>query len=556
MNPSFYYVGLGEQETGSATCHLVMYTDDNGKFWGILIDAGLGYGLGGERVIPNYEGLHHLLDPDSIAAVLITHGHQDHVGTLGLLVDGYDRGEIIIPPIVSGRTTFFSTRFTRCTINSKVTDRVSWVDMKHGDEACLPGGVRIYAYYARHITGHLCWSIKGPDWSALFLGDAQGSLADFNLIASQGPYNLVVFDATAAEASGQFYPDLKYLTKQSAQVAAQHADRRLFFPVPIKDPEYIQHIIYGAGRRTVCLLGSLEKYVKLAVEDGLIQLENIIFVNQEDAAKAPRGEVVYFVPGTQGGQRSTLSKLASGEWSGINLDPSDVFVFSVAIMPGNQQRLSLVEDELFNRGVKTVYLIPISNHATRSEILRMLKALSPQIAVPTHAGIDLCERLQAYLRTRGINVLLVEGQRVLAVRPNGFPDESPWYLPGTPLYVEGRNLDLIKRKAGSVLVEGLRISRDSGMFVRWSDEWGNPTSRITSRINVIGKGERDWPSIRALVQRTLWRCEQDLPRWLKSLSPREINQLLVGRISEVISPYIQKRPRGGGCSVEVRVTIV
>ena len=328
---------------------------------------------------------------DRIEAIFITHGHEDHVGALGLLWPKLQK------PV-------HCRRFTGSLARLKLEEAGQPTDQLH-IHAPRPDVVQAGPFSVQFVP--VSHSI--PESSALVIDTPAGRIVhtgDFKLDGT--PVVGEAFDPILWHEIAQEGQGIKVLTCDSTNVFSPHPGRsEAILANPILDFVVAQKQMVVAttfasniarlrtlaeagiaGGRKICLLGrAMRRMVTVAIETGILDRFPPV-ISPEDAAEMPRDKVMLIVTGSQGERRAASAQLSRGRYLGIELKEGDSFLFSSRTIPGNERGVIRIMNALSEKGVDLfdaddgVY--HVSGHANRPDIQAVHELLKPQIVIPMH----------------------------------------------------------------------------------------------------------------------------------------------------------------------------
>ena len=328
---------------------------------------------------------------DRIEAIFITHGHEDHVGALGLLWPKLQK------PV-------HCRRFTGALARLKLEEAGQPTDQLH-IHAPRPDVVQAGPFSVQFVP--VSHSI--PESSALVIDTPAGRIVhtgDFKLDGT--PVVGEAFDPILWHEIAQEGQGIKVLTCDSTNVFSPHPGRsEAILANPILDFVVAQKQMVVAttfasniarlrtlaeagiaGGRKICLLGrAMRRMVTVAIETGILDRFPPV-ISPEDAAEMPRDKVMLIVTGSQGERRAASAQLSRGRYLGIELKEGDSFLFSSRTIPGNERGVIRIMNALSEKGVDLfdaddgVY--HVSGHANRPDIQAVHELLKPQIVIPMH----------------------------------------------------------------------------------------------------------------------------------------------------------------------------
>ena len=408
--------GIGEI---GKNCNVIEYGDS-----AILVDCGLSFPdahmLGVDLVIPDFTYL--LRNRRKIKAVILTHGHEDHIGSLAYLLQD------MVPPVIYG------TPLTLGLVRSKISEFIreaATADAQAADPQqdipARPRGPEINRQLADiplkvieagtrlHIdenieveTFHVAHSI--PDGLALVIHTPAGSLVhsgDFKL--DPNPIDNLPTDLEGIERACKGRDILALMvdttnierpgwTGSEAEVGPALAEYfrfhkgRIFITTFASNIHRIQQAIDLAAEfgRKVFLAGrTMLKNFDMATQLGYLSAPEGILVHPDDLDRVPPRKLLILATGSQGEPMSALSQISRDEHRFVSIRESDLVIFSASPIPGNETYIFSVIDELFRRGAEVIYGLEagvhVSGHASRDEIRKLYDAVKPKYAIPVHS---------------------------------------------------------------------------------------------------------------------------------------------------------------------------
>ena len=422
----------------------------------IIIDAGLMFPeeemLGVDLVIPDFSYL--VEKRDKIRGVIITHGHEDHVGALPYLLSQFD-----VP--------VYSTRLTQGLISLKLKQRRKLPQAKL---KTVPIGGKVTLGKFTIEFFHVCHSI--PDSVGLIIDTPIGTVihsGDFKIdytpasvkptdlsrlaqLGSQGVL-LLLSDSTYAEHPG-YTPSERVVGEALDHVMAD-APGRVIIATFSSLISRIQQIIDSAAKyqRRVCVVGrSMSETVRLSLELGYLKAPNGILTSIEEIRRLPRDKIVFITTGSQGEPTSALVRVANRDHPQLRILPGDTVVLSASPIPGNEGLINRTVDNLFKQGAQVLYSkvaqVHVHGHASQEELKLLLNLVKPKFFVPIHGEY---------------RHLTIHAQLAQSV---GVPKENIFTMDDGEILELGQQAGKIigKVSAGHVYVDGLSVG-DIGTVV-------------------------------------------------------------------------------------------
>ena len=376
--------GLGEV---GKNMYCVMHDDEI-----LIIDAGISFPdaglLGIDYVLPDFSFLKQ--NQDKIKALLITHGHEDHIGAIPFLVQSLEIPAIYAPnqakELISLKLQDRNIRYD----NLFAYDDKTVLEFKH---------FQVEFFRTTHsIPDSHGILVKSPDGNIVTTGDFKfdftpiGPMADLHKMARIGEegVDVLISDSTNALNEGISLSEAR-VDNALNDIFDKHTTQRIIIATFASNIYRLKHIIetcYNHGRK-LCVFGrSMENNIKISIEGGYIDHPDIL-IEPEEANNLKPHEVTILCTGSQGEPLAALSRIANGTHKQIKLRPDDVVVFSSSPIPGNAMSIGHTINKLYLQGVQ-VYTtqslsdIHTSGHANMEELKLMIRLIKPKYLMPFH----------------------------------------------------------------------------------------------------------------------------------------------------------------------------
>ena len=358
----------------------------------IIIDAGVMFPedelLGIDYVIQDVSYLKE--NENKIKALIITHGHEDHIGGIPFLLE-----QIKIPVI-------HAPRIAADLITRKLEDR----NIKYQDIQVYNKDTRLQFDYfdiefittTHSIPDSFAIVINTPNGTIIHTGDFKfdltpiGPMADIHKMASFGgkKCKLLLSESTNALVPG-FSTSEAVVDEALGDVFARETTSRIILATFASNIFRIVHIIETCreyNRKIVTFGRSMENAKEIAIKNGLIK-DPTIFIDANQVKDYKKNEICILCTGSQGEPLAALSRIASGTHKQVKLLPDDIIVFSSNPIPGNRAQVNYVINKLYLQGVKvytnaTNESLHTSGHAKAGELKWMLRLIEPEYFMPIH----------------------------------------------------------------------------------------------------------------------------------------------------------------------------
>lgn len=357
----------------------------------IIVDAGVMFPeddlLGIDYVIPDYTYL--IENENKIKYLLITHGHEDHIGGIPFLLQ-----QVKIPKI-------YAPNQAKELIEKKLEER----NFKYKDLYVYNENTHLKTKYfnieffrtTHSIPDSHGISISTPNGVIVMTGDFKfdftpvGPMANLHKMAEIGAkgVKLLMSDSTNALSEGISVSESK-VDENLGEIFRNNKDKRIILATFASNIYRLKHIIETCkeNKRKVALFGrSMDTSIDIAIKCGYIKDKDII-ISAEDANQLDPSKVCLLCTGSQGEPLAALSRIASGTHKQIKLTPRDIVIFSSSPIPGNSSSVSKTINKLYLKGVKVYtngdYDIHSSGHANQEELKLMLRLFNPEYFAPYH----------------------------------------------------------------------------------------------------------------------------------------------------------------------------
>lgn len=361
----------------------------------IVLDAGLTFPNnedmpGVDSVVPDVTYL--AQNKDKIRAIILTHGHEDHIGGIPYLMKE-----------INPDTPIYGTKLTLMLTDNKLQEhRISNTDQRvvqPGDVIKL-GAFEVEFINVNHsISGACAIALRTPNGLIYHSGDFKidltpvaGSPIDFKRIAELGREGVLLYmsESTNIERLGYTMSETVVGTTLD-HLFSENMSRRLIIATFASNVHRLQQIIDLAVkyRRKVALSGrSMFKVVEAAVKIGELQIPEGVLIDIEKTKNLFDGELLIVSTGSQGEPMSALTRMALGEFNKVTIGDNDTIIISANPIPGNEKMIYRVINNLYKKGARVVYesleKIHVSGHACQEEHKILHSLLKPKFFIPVH----------------------------------------------------------------------------------------------------------------------------------------------------------------------------
>jgi ribonuclease J len=377
--------GLGEF---GMNCMALCYGEDI-----IVLDAGMMFPEdelpGVDIVIPDFTFLKERRA--QVRALILTHGHEDHIGGVPFLIDELDM------PIYG--TPFTLALVERRLEEHRMVERAKLNTIKPGDKIEL-GPFKIEFIQVTHsIVQAVALAITTPVGVVIHTGDfkvdptpTDNELFDLHSFADYGKRGvlLLMSDSTNADRAG--YTESERAVGPRLEAIFSNAKQRLIIACFSSSIHRIQQLLDTAkayGRKVAFIGRSMTEVTEIAHNLGLLHIPDDILLRPQDVQNMRRDSVAVIVSGTQGEPMSALSRIAIDNHKHISLAHGDTVVMSSRIIPGNEKAIYRMMNHLSKRGANIIYgnmnpPVHVSGHASAEELKLILNLVRPRFFMPLH----------------------------------------------------------------------------------------------------------------------------------------------------------------------------
>ncbi len=412
----------------------------------IIVDAGIMFPendmLGIDTIIPDYKYLEDKFD--KIEAVLITHGHEDHVGALQHFMRHVDA------PI-------YATPLTLGLIEGKLRQAkiLHEVDLRRIDagETYDIGPFTVEPFHVAHsIPDCVGFGITTPVGLIVHTGDykfdhtpADGWPPDFAKLAEFSDRGVLALLADSTNADKPGWTPSESIVAEGFDEVFRNAEGRIIIATFASLISRIQQVADTAvrhGRKLAITGRSMRENTKIARSLGYLTIPDDLLIDIDEVGKMPPSKVVIMATGAQGEPSAVLGRLSHGRHRNLSIQEGDTVVFSAHAIPGNEEMINRTINRLYQRGANVLYdqiaNVHVSGHASREEMKLMINLIRPKFLIPVHGELR-------HLRLHGkIGEELGIPEDNIAVVENGTPLELTAYdlnicprMPGGYVFVDG-----------------------------------------------------------------------------------------------------------------------
>ena len=435
----------------------------------MIIDCGLSfpddemYGI--DIVIPDFSYL--IANRERIAGMVITHGHEDHIGAVPYLLKN-----IKIP--------VYGTRLTLGLVENKLKEHGIQGDLRTinaGDKIQL-GCFDIETIRTTHsIADSICLAITTPAGVVFHSGDFKidytpidGEPIDFSKLAEIGKKGVTLMLCDSTNVTRPGFTASERVVGQTIENIFRNAKTRIIIATFSSNVHRVQKIIENAvkfGRKVAISGRSMENVVALAIELGYLDIPPGTLVDLKMTKNIPDDQLVIITTGSQGEPMSALSRIASGEHKSVKLKKGDMVILSSTPVPGNEKTVSNVVNKLFEKGAEVIYSdiadIHVSGHACQEELKLIHSLIKPKFFMPVHGEyrhLIAHARLAESLGMNKDNIFVLENGDILKVNKRRAKRETAM-VEADAILVDGLGVGDV----GNIVLRDRKLLSESGLII-------------------------------------------------------------------------------------------
>ena len=486
----------------------------------IVVDCGLSFPeddmLGVDLVIPDISYLEK--NVDKIKGLIITHGHEDHIGSVPYLLKKINI-PIYAPKLAAGliRNKLEEHKLLRST---------TLIEIMQGQTLQLGKNFKVEIIRSTHsIPDSVMLAITTPAGTILHTGDFKvdytpidGKIMDLCRIAEIGNQGVLALmsDSTNAERKG--------FTMSESSIGEVfdklflHCTKRIVVATFASNVHRIQQIVNSAVKyhRKIAVCGrSMINMIETARELGYIECPENIFIDIDMINTYTDEQLVIITTGSQGEPMSALTRMAAGDHRKVKITPNDLVIISANPIPGNEKFISKVIDDLMQIGAEVVYssleAVHVSGHACQEEQKLILALTKPKYFIPVHGEYRQLRAHSETAQSMGIdkdNIIMMSNGRILEINEDGA--ELTGSVQSGRILVDGLGVGDV----GSVVLRDRQHLSQDGLIVIVLT-MDSSTGEVVAGPDVISRGfvyvkesENLMDDVKSVVRHEIKKCEE------------------------------------------------
>lgn len=485
----------------------------------IVVDVGMGfpdddmYGI--DVVIPDFTYL--IKNQDKIRGIFLTHGHEDHIGSIPYLLR-------------SVNAPIYATRMTAGLVKLKLEehrllDKTKLITCEAG-EVVKAGKFSVEFIHVNHsIADAVAFAIKTPIGTVVHTGDfkidstpIQGGMIDLARLGELGKKGVLALlcDSTNVERPG--YTKSERCVGASFDALFRGCDQRIIVTTFASNVDRIQQVISVAAKygRKVAVTGrSMENALRVSTELGYMNIPEGTLVDVNHIKGLPKNKVCIITTGSQGETMSALTRMAFSTHKQVDIQAGDRVILSASAIPGNENSIGNVINELYRKGAEVVNErageLHVSGHACADELKIIHALVKPKFFIPVHGEqchLKIHAKLAQEMGMDPRRIIISDIGKVIEVTQNSIKLNGT--VPAGKVFVDGYGVGDV----GSVVLRDRKHLAEDGMIVvvtSMSGENGAVVSGpdiITRGFVYVKESEGLMEELRRVAVEALERCER------------------------------------------------
>ena len=523
----------------------------------IIIDCGMAFPdgdmLGVDLVIPDFTYIEQNFD--KVKGIVLTHGHEDHIGGLPYLLS-----RVNIP--------IYGTPLTLGLVGNKLKEHSLFnkakLNVVNAGDTIKLGCMEVKFIHVNHsIPDAVAFAIRTPAGTLVHTGDFKidctpilGDAIDFSSFAQAGDEGVLALLAESTNASRPGFTRTERLVSDSLNMLFNNAaNYRIIIATFASNVNRVQQIIDCAAKygRKVAFSGrSMVNYMDVAKKLGYLNVPDNILIDLDMLDKYPREQIVLVTTGSQGEPMSALSRMAYSDHRKVMVGEGDFIIISANAIPGNEKTVGNVVDELLKRGCKVIYEsmydVHVSGHACQEELKIIHRLVRPKFFIPVHGEQKHLRKhadLAEFLGMDRKNIFIGDVGSTVEINEDYMKEIAP--VPAGKVFVDGLGVGDV----GSIVLRDRKHLGQDGLIIIVAslDVYDG---HVISGPDVVSRGfvyvresEQLLEEVRKLALDILEDCaDNNIHEWgiIKNRIKDEISKLIAQRTrrAPMILPILQE----------------
>lgn len=523
----------------------------------IVIDCGMAFPdgemLGVDLVIPDFSYL--IQNQDKVKAILLTHGHEDHIGGLPYLLK-----DMSVP--------IYGTPLTLGLVGNKLKEhsllkQADLITVKAGESVRIGKTTAEFIHVNHSIPDAIGIALHTPGGTIVHTGDFKidctpisGGMIDLSRFARLGDEGVLALMTDSTNASREGYTPTEHTVYDSFKNLFQKAEKeRIIIATFASNVNRVQQIINCAkkfGRKVAFSGRSMINYMNVASELGYLEIPENIIIDIDQIPQYSPEQIVLVTTGSQGEPMSALTRMAFSDHRKITVGAGDFIIISANPIPGNEKSVGNVVDELLKKGCKVVYEsmyeVHVSGHACAEELKIVMSLVKPKYFIPVHGEQKHLRKSQDIAVSLGIdkkNTFIADIGTTLEINRD-YMKELP-KVPAGKIFVDGFGVGDV----GSIVLRDRKHLAQDGLIIIVAslDVYDG---HVISGPDIVSRGfvyVRESEQLMADIKNTALRvlddcCDRNVHEWgvIKNRIKDDVSKVISGKTgrSPMILPILME----------------
>ncbi len=535
--------GLGEVGRNMT---VIEYNDDI-----LVLDMGFRFPEenmpGIDYIIPN---VHYLEDKkDKIRALIISHGHYDHIGAIPYLIGKIGNPIIYTAPLTAGIIRKRSEDFPG-------HPKLKIIMVKDGDLVTL-GSMTVEFFHVNHnIPDDLGVRFRTPVGTIISTSDfkidpnpVHDKPIDLERLKKWGNegVQLLLSDSTGAEEEGHSISESDI--QQNLEYIFNQAKGRIIaatFASLLNRIQQLANISEKFGRKVIVVGYSMKTNIDIARELGYFKTKKGTVIDVKEMKHYRPHQITIICTGAQGEDNAALMRIATKEHRQIQLERGDTVIFSSSVIPGNERSVQGLKDTIYRQGAQVFHYrmmdIHAGGHGQREDLDLLIKVLRPKFFIPVHGNYSMLVRHTELARQNGVpekNILIMDNGQIAKLTRDSLTLEKGT-VPANYVMVDGLGIGDI----GEVVLRDRQVLAEDGMFVVIA-VIDSETGKVRGNPDIISRGFiylRESKELLDQVRRRVKRIVEEATQDTKPINWAYVRDNIREKIGQFLYSRTERRP--------------
>jgi ribonuclease J len=458
-----------------------------------IVDSGILFPddhlLGIDYVIPDFQYL--IQNQSRIVGLFITHGHEDHIGSIPYLLK-----QLTIPKLYASG---IAVDFIEHKLLEHQVPNVPQIEEYKSYYKYQFEGVEVSFVRLTHSIPDMFGIVFKTELGIIFhTGDFKfdftpvGPPAEFHKLTQYGQEGILLLTSDSTNAERDEPIQSESVVGDSINELFSRIEGRIIIATFASNIYRMQQIIEASvkNKRRIAVFGrSMERAIEIGIQSGYIKVPKDYVINPEQVNKYPAKELTILVTGSQGEPFAALSRIANNSHRHIKAMPGDTVVFSSSPIPGNQEGINRTVNRLYKLDVTVIEHGPIadthtSGHGNQSDLKMMLALLKPKFFIPVHGEHRMLKHHRDLAMMTGVkkdNILILDNGDVAAISKQQI--RLAGSVPSGDVYIDGTGIGDI----GSTVIKERKTLSEEGLFSIVMS-YDSTKKQLLSEPTVISRG--------------------------------------------------------------------